>query len=891
MIFTMSTADMNVIHLKDYSAPAFKIESLELTFSLFEEGAKVFAKQTISKLKSDVSNLVLDGEELDLRSLKIDGRELSANEYLVDAESLTIKSVPENFILECETWIKPQENKRLEGLYKSSTMFCTQCEAEGFRRITYYLDRPDVMSLFTTRIEADKALYPNLLSNGNLLEEGELSEGRHFALWSDPFPKPCYLFALVAGDLYCQEDSFTTCSGRNVALKIFVDHKNSDKCDYALDSLKRSMKWDEEVYGREYDLDIFMIVAVDDFNMGAMENKGLNIFNSSCVLAKPETTTDNAYLNIEAIVAHEYFHNWSGNRVTCRDWFQLSLKEGFTVYRDSIFSADMNSSVVKRIEDVNMLRTAQFAEDAGPMSHPIRPASYMEISNFYTLTVYEKGAEVVRMLNTLLGSDQFRAGCDLYFDRHDGQAVTTEDFVAAMEDVSGRDLTQFKCWYDQAGTPVVEVSATYNPSSKEYRLSFKQSCPPSPGQVEKKPFVIPISLGLLDAEGQALSLSPADGEKEYLFELIDETEELVFEGIDSEPVPSLLRGFSAPVKLRFDYSDEQLLFLMKHDSDDFNRWDAGQTLSVRILQRLIELIKGSQKLSVPLAYIEALRGILKDTSLDKAMVCKLLLLPTESYLVQLSEESDIDLIHQAREYVRGELATHLSQELLVVYKNNAVSTGENSLGYQAMSQRSLKNTALALLGACLNDSAVAASEKIKAEYLSLSEQQFSSGENMTDTFSALAALVNSGNKQIADSALERFHSKWKNDAQVLEQWFSVQASSSVFADLSVIESLMTLPDFDLGNPNKVRSVVGAFCNQNLVRFHRKDGAGYRFLADIILKLDKLNPQIASRLMAPLTRWRKYDKVRQSLLKIQLERIQSEVNLSKDVREVVEKSLV
>jgi aminopeptidase N len=887
----MSTADLSVIHLKDYSSPAFKIESVELTFSLFEDGARVFAKQTVSKINSDVRDLVLDGEELELRVLKIDGRELSLSEYVVEAESLTIKAVPENFILECETWIKPQENKRLEGLYKSATMFCTQCEAEGFRRITYYLDRPDAMSLFTTRIEADDTLYPNLLSNGNLVEEGELSEGRHFAVWSDPFPKPCYLFALVAGDLYCQDDSFTTCSGRDVALKIFVDHKNSDKCDYALDSLKRSMKWDEEVYGREYDLDIFMIVAVDDFNMGAMENKGLNIFNSSCVLAKLETTTDNAYLNIEAIVAHEYFHNWSGNRVTCRDWFQLSLKEGFTVYRDSIFSADMNSSVVKRIEDVNMLRTAQFAEDAGPMAHPIRPASYMEISNFYTLTVYEKGAEVVRMLNILLGADQFRAGSDLYFDRHDGQAVTTEDFVAAMEDISGRDLTQFKRWYDQAGTPEVEVSAEYSSSAKEYRLTFKQYCPPSPGQAEKKPFVIPISLGLLDAQGQALSLSPADGAKEYLFELIDEKEELVFEGIDSEPVPSLLRGFSAPIKLSFDYSDEQLLFLMKHDVDGFNRWDAGQSLSVRILQRLIESIKANQRLSVPLAYIEAFRGILGDTSLDKAMVCKLLILPSESYLVQLSEESDIDFIHQAREFVRGELAMHLSHELLAVYKSNAVYEGENTLSYEAMSQRSLKNTALALLGACLNDSITGVSEKIKTECLSLSEQQFSNADNMTDVFSALAALVNSGNKAEADSALVKFHSKWKHDAQVLEQWFSVQASSSIYADLGVIESLMTLPDFDLGNPNKVRSVVGAFCNQNLVRFHRKDGAGYRFLADIILKLDKLNPQIASRLMAPLTRWKKYDKIRQTLLKAQLERIQSVVNLSKDVREVVEKSLV
>lgn len=880
----MSTADMNVIYLKDYTAPAFKIESLELTFRLFEEGAYVVAKQTMSKINPDISDLVLDGEELELRSLKIDNRELASSEYVVAPESLTIKAVPEHFILECETWIKPHENKRLEGLYKSSSMFCTQCEAEGFRRITYYLDRPDVMTLFTTRIEADKTLYPNLLSNGNLVEKGELAEGRHFAVWSDPFPKPCYLFALVAGDLHCQEDKFTTCSGRDVVLKIFVDHKNSDKCDYALDSLKRAMKWDEDVYGREYDLDIFMIVAVDDFNMGAMENKGLNIFNSSCVLAKPETTTDSAYLNIEAIVAHEYFHNWSGNRVTCRDWFQLSLKEGFTVFRDSIFSADMNSPVVKRIEDVNMLRTAQFAEDAGPMAHPIRPASYMEISNFYTLTVYEKGAEVVRMLYTLLGADQFRAGSDLYFDRHDGQAVTTEDFVAAMEDVSGRDLAQFKRWYDQAGTPEVSVRASYNHSTKEYKLTFKQSCPPSPDQPKKDPFVIPISLGLLDAQGQAIPLSVADGNKEYLFELIDEVEDILFEGIESEPTPSLLRGFSAPVKLSFDYSDEQLLFLMQYDEDGFNRWDAGQTLSVRILQRLIELLKRSEKLQLPLSYIEAFRKILSDTSLDKAMVCKMLFLPAESYLIQISEQADVDLIHQAREFVRTELATHLSKELIAVYKANANFDGESTLSYDAMSQRSLKNAALALLGASENN-------EITVEYLALSEQQFSDGDNMTDVFAGLSALVNSGDKTIAKAALERFYIKWKHDAQVMEQWFSVQSSSANFADLDMIHSLMASPDFDITNPNKVRSVVGAFCNQNLVNFHKKDGSGYSFLADIILQLDKLNPQIASRLMAPLTRWKKYDSVRQSLLKIQLERIQSEPSLSKDVREVVEKSLL
>jgi aminopeptidase N len=887
----MSSADMNIIYLKDYTPPAFAITSLALTFRLFEAGATVLARQVVTRSSSVVSDLVLNGEDLELKSLVLDGRLLDKTAYAVNEDTLTIFNVPDRFVLECETWIKPQENKRLEGLYKSATMFCTQCEAEGFRRITYYLDRPDVMTLFTTRIEADKALYPDLLSNGNLIESGDLPEGRHFAVWSDPFPKPCYLFALVAGDLHRQRDSFTTSLGRQVDLRIYVDHKNADKCDYALDCLKRAMKWDEDVYGREYDLDIFMIVAVDDFNMGAMENKGLNIFNSSCVLAKPETTTDNAYLNIEAIVAHEYFHNWSGNRVTCRDWFQLSLKEGFTVFRDSVFSADMNSSVVKRIEDVNMLRTAQFAEDAGPMAHPVRPASYMEISNFYTLTVYEKGAEVVRMLYILLGPEQFRAGSDLYFDRHDGQAVTTEDFVTAMEDVSGRDLSQFKRWYDQAGTPEVHVKAHFDAKAKQYSLTFTQSCAPSPGQSEKLPFVIPIELGLIDQNGQPLPLSPADGATHYLFELIDDTETLVFDRIETEPVPSLLRGFSAPVKLVFDYTDEQLLFLMQYDEDGFNRWDAGQLLSVRLLQRVITDIRAGKSLSVPSAYVEAFRSILSNPTLDKAMVCKMLILPAESYLIQLSDEADVDVIHRAREFVRTELATQLVTELLQVYRENREDSDSTALNFAAMSQRALKNSVLSLAGAMMHAPDAYVSPAIKDEYMQLVAQQFDSAGNMTDVLAALSALVNSGDRQKADVALQVFHEQWRHDAQVMEQWFSVQAASPVYADLARIHALMALPDFDITNPNKVRSVVGVFCNQNLLRFHDKEGSGYRFLADIILRLDKLNPQIAARLMTPLTRWKKYDQLRQNKLKQELERIRQADKLSKDVREVVEKSLL
>ena len=881
------TEQAKTIYLKDYQAPAFDVESLKLTFRLFEDGALVIAEQRIRKQGGD-ADLVLDGEDLELKSVIIDNVVLGESDYELDDAKLVLKNVPDEFDLEIETWIKPQENKRLEGLYKSSTMFCTQCEAEGFRRITYYLDRPDVMTVFTTRIEADKTLYPNLLSNGNPIESGELDDNRHFVTWHDPFPKPCYLFALVAGDLHCYQDEFVTCSERKIDLRIYVEPKNADKCEYAIDCLKRSMRWDEEVYGREYDLDIFMIVAVDDFNMGAMENKGLNIFNSSCVLAKPDATTDASYERIEAIVAHEYFHNWSGNRVTCRDWFQLSLKEGFTVFRDSGFSADMNSQTVKRIEDVNILRTAQFAEDAGPMSHPVRPSSYMEISNFYTLTVYEKGAEVVRMLHTLLGPDQFRAGSDLYFDRHDGQAVTTEDFVSAMEDVSGRDLSQFKLWYDQGGTPHIDVRSSYDANSKQYTLTFSQSCPPTPGQDQKEAFHIPIKLGLIDAKGQDLPLSVADGDTEYTFELIEPQESLVLEGIEELPVPSLLRGFSAPVKLSYQYTDDELLFLMKHDSDGFNRWDASQTLSVRILQRLIEDYQAGNSMSLPESYVGAFRALLLDESLDKAMVCKMLMLPAESYLVQLSEQADIEAIHHAREFVRAQLAQSLNTELNQVYHDNQSQADELDLSFAGMSQRALKNACLSLL------SAGARSEpdsEMAALVVEQAKQQFKVSNNMTDSHAALSVLVNSGDVEEAEGALKQFYEKWKHDAQVMELWFSVQSSSAIFMNLNRLKDLIASSDFDITNPNKVRSVIGVYCAQNLYNFHEASGEGYVFLADRVIELDDMNPQIASRLLTPLTRWKKFDQQRQTLMVNELKRIHAKNKLSKDVREVVEKSLL
>jgi len=878
----MSESSVKTIYLKDYQAPAFELEKVQLTFRLFEDGATVLSVLNFKRCAGkNIEPLYLHGEDLELRSIKLNNQLLSNDDYQVNSEGLTIKDVPVEFTLECETWIKPQDNKRLEGLYKSSSMFCTQCEAEGFRRITYYPDRPDVMSVFHTRIEADKALYPVLLSNGNPIESGDLAEGRHFVTWEDPFPKPCYLFALVAGNLHCQEDTYITSSGRKVDLRIFVDSKNADKCDYALDSLKRSMKWDENVYGREYDLDIFMIVAVDDFNMGAMENKGLNIFNSSCVLAKTDTATDTAYHRIEAIVAHEYFHNWSGNRVTCRDWFQLSLKEGFTVFRDAEFSADMNSRVVKRIDDVNFLRTAQFAEDAGPMSHPVRPSSYMEISNFYTLTVYEKGAELVRMLHTLLGEAKFRAGSDLYFDRHDGQAVTTEDFVAAMSQVSGRDFTQFQSWYDQGGTPEVVVESSYDAESKEYRLTFAQSCPASAGDsvsLDKKAlFHIPITLGLIDEKGEDLPLSVADGQTSWVFELVEQTETIVFEGVDKEPTPSLLRNFSAPVKLTYDYSNEQLLFLLAHDSDGFNRWEAGQTLSLRVLQDLILKYQNKETLVLSEQFIEVFRSILRNKDLDKAMVCKLLMLPAESYLIELSNEADVEAIHQVRKFVRAALSSALRSELEAVYHENMSLSA--SLDFAAMSQRALKNTSLSLLSASPNEQAVL-----------LAKQQFESAVNMTDSHAALSVLVNSGDELAAQEALTVFYNKWQADAQVLEQWFSVQSGSSSYTNLKGLRKIIALPDFDMTNPNKVRSVIGVFCQQNLVSFHDESGEAYVFLADYIIKLDDINPQMASRLMMPLTRWRKFNASRQNLMVEQLKRIHEKNNLSKDVREIVEKSL-
>ncbi|WP_323753824.1 aminopeptidase N [Marinobacter sp.] len=878
----MRTSQPQTIYLNEYQVPAYLINRVDLRFELFEDGARVHSTMAVRRnpeASQADAPLQLDGDSLTLESVSLDGVVLSGDAYEEQGDKLVVNSVPAQFELNVVTWIEPQNNTRLEGLYKSSGMFCTQCEAEGFRCITYYPDRPDVMAVFRTRVEADKSAYPILLSNGNPVEQGELAGGRHFVTWEDPFPKPAYLFALVAGDLVEIKDTFTTCSGRSIDLRMYVEPRNAAKCDFAMGALKRSMRWDEEVYGREYDLDIFMIVAVDDFNMGAMENKGLNIFNSSCVLASQETATDASFQRIEAIVAHEYFHNWSGNRVTCRDWFQLSLKEGFTVFRDAQFSADMGSPTVKRIEDATLLRTAQFAEDAGPMAHPVRPASYMEISNFYTLTIYEKGAEVVRMIHNLLGDEMFRKGSDLYFERHDGQAVTTDDFVRAMEDASGRDLSQFRLWYEQAGTPVVTVADEFDEQRGVYRLNIRQSIPDTPGQSEKKPQHIPFALGLLDKAGQPLPLNLSADEQagpvDRVLELTDAEHSFEFHGLSERPVPSLLRNFSAPVRVQYPWSREQLLFLMSHDPDGFNRWDAGQRLAVDVIQ---SLIGAPEDVPVDPRLVEAYRRLLNDTSLDQALVAKMLLLPSEAYLVELADQADVPAIHEARERVLAHLAESLRDELVACYQRSQAQ-GDYQLTPDAIALRSLRNTALSwLLG--IKDT----------QGLAFALDQYRSADNMTDRLGALRALVNSDFVDEREQALAEFYDQFNDDPQVVEMWFSVQAASHQAGQLPQIQALLEHPAFDWKNPNKVRSVIGAFAGQNLAAFHSADGSGYQFLAAQVCRLDDSNPQIAARLISPLTRWKKFAPAYRQQMKAALEHVRNKNELSRDVYEVVLKSL-
>ncbi|MBB3045886.1 aminopeptidase N [Litorivivens lipolytica] len=885
----MRDAQATTIYLKDYQVPDFLIDRTALHFEIFDSHTLVHSTLAMRRnpaAKNASAPLVLDGCELELEALSIDDQAVTESGYESAGESLTIHTVPDSFTLRCTTRIYPQNNTSLEGLYKSSTMYCTQCEAEGFRKITYFLDRPDVMSVYTVTVDADSKRCPVLLSNGNLVSTETLEGGRHRAVWEDPHKKPAYLFALVAGDLERVSDTFTTMNGRKVDLHIYVEEKDLDKCDHAMLSLKNAMTWDEEVYGREYDLDIFNIVAVDDFNMGAMENKSLNIFNTSCVLASPGTTTDAGFQRVEGVVAHEYFHNWSGNRVTCRDWFQLSLKEGFTVFRDAEFSADMGSRVVKRVEDVGLLRTAQFAEDAGPMAHPVRPDSYMEISNFYTVTIYEKGAEVVRMIHTLLGPELFRKGSDLYFDRFDGQAVTCEDFVKAMEDASGMDLGQFRLWYSQAGTPQVDARGEYDAEANTYTLTFKQSCPKTPGQPQKEPFHIPIAMGLLgdagalrlELKGEAPNPDTADNTHTVLH-LKQAEQQFVFENVPEKPVPSLLRGFSAPVKLQFDYSRDELLFLMQHDDDGFNRWEAAQQLGVLALKELVAAHQNNEVRALDERLITAGRNLLNDDSLDLAMVALMLTLPTEAYMAEVMQPVDVLSIHAARMQARLELATALKEEFTNTYRTLSRRQGDYQPSAEQIAQRSLKNLCLQYL-MLLNDE----------HSLQVCMEQLDTSDNMTDRIAALVALVNSEHEPQKALALQKFYQDWQHEPLVINQWFQIQATSHLPGTLKRVQELLNHPAFEIRNPNKVRAVIGAFCGQNAVNFHQTDGAGYRFLADRVIELNTLNPQIASRLLGPLSKWRKYLPEQQALMKAELERIAAEPKLSRDVFEVVSKSL-
>ncbi|MBE9567685.1 MAG: aminopeptidase N [Proteobacteria bacterium] len=876
------------IYLKDYAEPDFWIDHVDLTFELGEDETRVVSNLQLKRNTSDkAAALVLMGECLQLGDVKINDELIDSRAYQVTDTELVIADVPDAFDLVIETFIKPQENFSLEGLYKSSGNYCTQCEAEGFRKITYYLDRPDVMALFTTTIIADKESYPVLLSNGNPVASGDYDDGRHWAKWQDPFKKPCYLFALVAGDLSFIEDHFITSSGRDVLLRIYVEDHNIDKCEFAMVSLKQSMRWDEEAYRREYDLDVYNIVAVDDFNMGAMENKGLNVFNSKYVLAKQDTATDTDFIGIEGVIGHEYFHNWSGNRVTCRDWFQLTLKEGLTVFRDQQFTADMNSAAPKRIDDVNILRTAQFAEDAGPMAHPIQPDAYQEINNFYTVTVYNKGAEIIRMIHTLLGDKNFHAGMDLYFERHDGQAVTTEEFVRAMEDASGVELSQFRRWYKQAGTPEISVQERFDEQQKTYTLSLSQHTPATPGQDEKQPFHIPVKVGLLDQQARSIPLrlaedsddSISEGDGAMVLNFTEQQQSFTFKDIADKPVLSILQGYSAPVKLDFERDDEELAMCMAHESDDFNRWEAGQQLSTRLILSMVKAINAGETLQLPEYYVAACRKTLVDKDLDKALIARALTLPSLTYIGEMMPVIDVDAIHQAREFIYAHLAQQLQADFVSVYQANTQDVF--SLSPDAMAERFLRNQALGYL--MYVDGGIDTS----GEALALT--QFNDADNMTNQMAAFRALLHHEAPAAAD-VTARFYQQWQGDNLVLDKWFTVQATVPHASAKANVKALFEHADFDIKNPNRVRSLLGAFCSANPTCFHDENGFGYDLLGQYIEKIDAMNPQIASRLCVPLTRWKRHNEVRQHLMKAELQRLIALPELSRDVTELVEKSL-
>jgi aminopeptidase N len=878
-------SELKTTYLKDYTPPPYLVDHVDLRVELDPVATLVHARLQLRANPAagdPVGTLRLDGRQLELLQVTLDGSVLSPPAYHFDDQGLTLPAVPPRFRLETLVRINPEANTALEGLYRAGGIFCTQCEAQGFRKITCYPDRPDVMARFTVTVVGDRERCPVLLANGNLTASGILDDGRHFATYDDPFPKPSYLFALVAGPLVAIEDRFTTVSGRAVKLQIFVEARNRGRCAHAMNSLKNAMRWDEETFGLECDLDEYKIVAVDDFNMGAMENKGLNVFNSRYVLADPETATDADFQGVEGVIGHEYFHNWTGNRVTCRDWFQLSLKEGLTVFRDQEFSADMGSRAVKRISDVRLLRNGQFPEDAGPMAHPVRPESYVEINNFYTATVYNKGAEVIRMVQTLLGVDGFRRGLRLYLERHDGQAATTDDFLAALADANAADLGQFRRWYSQAGTPLLAITGSYQAASGEYRLRVRQSCPPTPGQPIKEPFLIPLAVGLLGADGRDLPLQlageTAPAGTTRVLPVTAAEQSFCFVNLPAPPVPSLLRGFSAPVRVAFAYSAADLAFLFAHDSDPCNRWEGGQRLATQLLLAMIADIQGGHPPGVPDQFLAAFRTALTDHRADPALLTLALTLPSETELAEAMAVADPGAVHAARQQLRRRLAESLAGDFAAVMAAMQ-EPGRYQLNSAAIGRRSLKNLCLAYL------SLLETAELAKA-----CVAQFEGADNMTDRLAALTCLASSSMPQ-REPALAAFYQRYQDDPLVVDKWFTVQAASSRADTLLQVQTLMRHPAFTLKNPNRVRALIGAFAHGNPARFHDSSGAGYRFLADRVLELDPLNPQVAARLVGALSRWRRFDASRQAMMSRELERIQAQPGLSRDVAEIVSKSLL
>lgn len=873
----MRTDQPTPVRLADYRPPDYLVDSVELAFDLQPSATRVRGRLGIRRGEGKAdAPLVLDAVRLKLVSIAVDGRALEAAEYEQTAEHLTIRGVGESFVLETKVEIDPAGNTALEGLYMSGGRFCTQCEAEGFRKITPFPDRPDVLSRYTVRVEADTS-FPRLLSNGNLLESGAAGPGRHYAVWRDPFPKPCYLFALVAGELDVLEDHRVTSSGRRVELKIYVDPGQSARAAYAMDALKRAMAWDEEVFGREYDLDLFMIVAVRDFNFGAMENKGLNIFNSSLLLADPETATDADYERIESVVAHEYFHNWTGDRITCRDWFQLCLKEGLTVFRDQEFSADQRSRPVQRIKDVKMLRARQFPEDAGPLAHPVRPSSYVKIDNFYTATIYEKGAEVIRMLKTLIGADAFRRGMDVWFERCDGTASTVEAFIACFQEASGRDLSEFFGWYEQAGTPQVTVAATYDEAARALDLTLTQRTAPTPGQADKRPLPIPVALGLLDAEGRSLRFHVADAGRSMsdVVVVLDEAERKVrLEQVASAPVLSPLRGFSAPVVLTSDAPAKDDHVLLAGDPDLFNRWEAGQRLARDLILRRAD---GSPDEVNEVRFAEALGRSLVDRSADHAFKALLLGLPTEADLALARQPADPGAIHEAREQLRGRIAVHL-REALAELHTALQEAGEFSASAEAAGRRALRNAALDMLSADPH-----------ADNLQRAVGHYEAAANMTDMAAGLNALLNLGGQPL-EAALSAFYARFEREPLVVDKWFSIQARDPSEGALARVRALTEHPAFDGKNPNRLRALIGGFSSGNPARFHAPDGEGYRFLADWILKTDAVNPSVAARLLEPLSGWPRYRDDLGRLMRAELNRIVAHPGLSKNVLELASRAL-